>query len=102
MKMDNNHNAYTSWVNDLYNNFKNNPFIKEYNLEVNIHNDSDPEYIGLEITQSSLKVPKTLIIDSSTIKPFYRQIGDPNFSYIQSLNFATNECIKSIKIWMGL
>lgn len=92
-------NNYNVWVNDLYDMMKNDTFFNTYNIKLSIHN-SEKENSGLAVHDYNLS--KTLIIDSTSIKPFYNQIGEPRLSYQQSLGLARGECMKTIKNWSGM
>ena len=92
-------NNYTKWVNDLYNMIKNDTFFNIYNIKLSVYSTKEGEP-GLSVID--LNLSKTLIIDSTSIKPFYNQIGEPRLSYQQSLGLARGECMKTIKNWAGM
>ena len=92
-------NNYNIWVNDLYDMMKNDTFFNTYNIKLSVHelNEGDS---GLSVHDNNLS--KTLVIDSTSIKPYYEQIGEPNFTYQQSLGLARGVCMKAIRNWMGM
>lgn len=96
---------YEKWVKDLIEKIKVNQIIINNNLELEEYiplssEENNGNNMGIKIQNKNFE-SKFLIIDSSSIKPFYDKIAEPSFSYEKSLNFASNTCLTYILEWLG-
>ena len=92
--------TYVMWVNKLKDMIQEDTFCSvTNNLSLSVYNPkSEDENISIHVINNNNST-KMLVIDSTSIKPYYDKIGDPNFTYQQSLAFAKNNCLKFIKQW---
>ena len=98
---------YEKWVKNLLKKINTNQIIVNNNLNLEEYvpdlldkEESNKNNIGI-IVQNKNFEKKFLVIDSSSIKPFYDKIAEPTFSYEKSLNFASNNCLNYILEWLG-
>lgn len=92
---------YVTWVKQLNDMLKEDSFFStQYpNISFSVYNPkTEDESISIHVINNNNSA-KMLVIDSTSIKPYYDKIGDPNFTYQQSLAFAKNNCLKFIKQW---
>ena len=92
--------TYVMWVNQLKDMIQEDTFCSiTNNLSLSVYKPkSEDENISIHVINNNNST-KMLVIDSTSIKPYYDKIGDPNFTYQQSLAFAKNNCLKFIKQW---
>lgn len=92
--------TYVMWVKQLKDMIQEDTFCSvTNNLSLSVYNPkSEDENISIHVINNNNST-KMLVIDSTSIKPYYDKIGDPNFTYQQSLAFAKNNCLKFIKQW---
>lgn len=92
--------TYVMWVKQLKDMIQEDTFCSvTNNLSLSVYNPkSEDENISIHVVNNNNST-KMLVIDSTSIKPYYDKIGDPNFTYQQSLAFAKNNCLKFIKQW---
>ena len=62
--------------------------------------EDDADNIELVVKDKTLS-NRSLIIDSTTIKPYYDKLGGPQYTYADSLNYAKGACLNFIKQWVG-
>ena len=91
---------YVMWINQLKDMIQEDNFCSiTNNLSLSVYNPkSRDENISIHVINNNNST-KMLVIDSTSIKPYYDKIGDPNFTYQQSLVFAKNNCLRFIKQW---
>lgn len=89
---------YEQWIDKLIEDLIKDNIILNNNLIVKKYSPREENNTGLRIENHQKN--KFLIIDASSVKPFYNKIAEPSFPYEKSLVFAKNACLHYINNWL--
>lgn len=91
---------YLQWVDDLVEEIKKDNYIKNTcGIRKCLLQNTEVEEITIQVTHNK-RLDKNLIIDGTCFRKFFEKVMEPIYTYNESIEDASKNCLKFINEWM--